>query len=217
MPRPDIASLSGLVLGQQFLCGIQDASVYCCGWQNSGVLGNGVQSLKHHDALGAVALPPGSKAVQAFVGVIHACAVLADTTAWCWGLNDEGQIGDGTIGVNRSTPVQVVGLVNVVQLAPGSFHSCARLTDGTARCWGKNDHGQIGDGTTTQRLTAVAVVSPDGTGVLSGIVDLHAGYDFSCALLASGDVYCWGWNDLGQLGDGTKLDRNVPTKVIGLP
>jgi hypothetical protein len=123
----------------------------------------------------------------------------------------------GTQGTNRATPVQVVGLANVAQLALGVYHSCARLNDGTARCWGANDHGQLGDGTTTQRLNPTEVVSTSGTGVLSGIVDLHAGYDFSCALLTSGDVSCWGWNDQGQLGDGTTTDRIVPTNVVGLP
>lgn len=212
--RPDLASLSGLALGQQFLCGIQNSSVYCCGWQNSGDLGNGVDSVAYHDSLGVVALP--SKATQVVVGGSYACAILDDMTAWCWGWNSEGQVGDGTMGVDRATPVQVVGLVNAVQLDLGIYHSCARLADGTARCWGNNDHGQIGDATTTQRLTPTPVVAPSGTGTLSDIVDLHTGYDFSCALIASGDVYCWGWNNNGQVGDGTMTDRSIPTKVIGL-
>ena len=214
--RPDLASLSELALGQQALCGILGTTVYCCGWQNSGVLGNGIESLDYHPSLGAVLLPSGSKAVKAAIGGIHACAVLADTTVWCWGWNADGELGDGTKGSNRTTPVQVLGLKDVVQLALGLDHSCARLTDGTARCWGSNTHGQLGDGTTIQRLTPVPVVLPSGTELLADIVDLHAGYDFSCALVASGDVYCWGWNDLGQLGDGTKVDRHAPTKVVGL-
>jgi alpha-tubulin suppressor-like RCC1 family protein len=206
--RPDLAMLDSLALGQQFLCGIEDSSVYCCGWQNSGELGDGVQSYDFHDALEAVPLP--ANAAHAFVGAGDACAILDDATAWCWGWNGDGQLGDGTMGVNRASPVQVVGLGNVAQLALGVDHSCALLTDGTARCWGANSHGQLGDGTTTRRLTAHEVTS------LSEIVDLHAGYDFTCALVASGDVYCWGWNNEGQIGDGTTTDRFAPTKVIGL-
>jgi alpha-tubulin suppressor-like RCC1 family protein len=215
--RSDLAPLTGIALGQQFLCGVKNMTVFCCGWQNSGVLGNGVESLDYHPALQGVALPPGSNPVHAFAGGVHACALLDDGTAWCWGWNSDGQVGDGTSGANRSTPVKVVGLTGAVQLALGVDHSCARLTDGTARCWGANTHGQLGDGTTTQHLTPTVVVSPSGDGELSDVVDLHAGYDFSCALVGSGDVYCWGWNDLGQLGDGTQVDRHVATKVIALP
>ena len=103
-----------------------------------------------------------------------------------------------------------------VQLGLGVYHSCARLNDGTARCWGNNDHGQLGDGTTTRRLTPAVVVAPTGTGELSGIVDIHAGYDYSCALLGSDEVYCWGWNAQGQLGNGDTTDHTVPTKVTYL-
>ncbi len=216
-PRPDLGSLDSVALGQQFLCGTRDTSVYCCGHQTSGVLGNGAESSAYHPALAAVLLPPGTKVQKAFVGLVHACALVEGGTAWCWGWNSEGQVGDGTKGTDRSTPVKVAGLTDAVQLALGDYHSCARLADGTAVCWGANTHGQLGDGTTDQHLTPTPVVSPSGDGRLSGIVDLHAGYDFSCALLVSGDVYCWGWNDYGQLGDGTTADRDVPTRVVGLP
>ena len=169
--RPDLALLTQLALGQQFLCGISDSTVYCCGWQNSGELGDGVQSYDYHDALEVV--PLNSKATSTSVGAVHACAILDDTSAWCWGYNGDGELGDGTMGTNRASPVQVVGLGSVAQLALGVDHSCALLTDGTARCWGANDHGQLGDGTTTQRLTPNMVAS------LSQIVDLHAGYDLA--------------------------------------
>lgn len=216
-PRPDLAPLNAIALAQNFLCGTKDGTLECCGEEGSGMLGDGVTQPGYRNELAPVKLPASVRPVRAYTGLGHACAVTMDRTAWCWGWNPDGQLGDGTMGSPRPIPVAVPGLSHIAQLALGFHHSCARLDDGTARCWGSNSHGQLGDGTTVQRLTPVAVLSPSGAGLLSGIVDLHAGWDFSCGLLSSGEVYCWGWNDFGQLGNGTTTDRHRPTRVVGLP
>jgi hypothetical protein len=95
--------------------------------------------------------------VQVEAGGGHTCALISDQSVRCWGSNDSGQLGDGTT-THRWTPVSVSGLGGVAGISPGSFlHSCARLADGTARCWGFNAQGQLGDGTTTDRWTPVPV------------------------------------------------------------
>jgi len=101
----------------------------------------------------------------------------------------------------------------VDDIAPGACSPgpCARLADGTARCWGYNAYGQLGDGTTTTRLTPAAVMG------IAGVTRVAAYYRTTCALLADTTVRCWGDNGNGQVGDGTSSDRPRPTAVTDLP
>jgi alpha-tubulin suppressor-like RCC1 family protein len=143
-------------------------------------------------------------------GANHSCAVMADGTARCWGRNQAGQIGDGTL-VNRTSSVAVSGLTGAMSIAAGANHTCARLSTGAVKCWGSNAFGQIGDNTTTMRKTPVAV-----SGLSSGVVQLAAGTSHTCALISGGTVKCWGLNSSGQLGDGTTTMRKTPVLVSGL-
>ncbi|MFU8805303.1 MAG: RCC1 repeat-containing protein, partial [Bradymonadaceae bacterium] len=102
------------------------------------------------------------------------------------------------------------GLSGVVQLAAGNNHTCALLSNGTARCWGSNGFGQLGDGTRLDRPGPVVVAG------LSDIADIAVGNNHTCALLAGGAVHCWGLNDYGQLGDGTETNRIAPMEVEGV-
>ncbi len=128
------------------------------------------------------------------------------------GSNLGGQIGDGTTAMDRRSPTVVTGLTDVVQIAGGQSHTCARIINGTVRCWGRNDLRQVGDGTNVfERLTATAVTG------LTGVVEIAAGSHHNCARLTSGAVRCWGNNEFGQIGDGTLVrSRNEPTAVDGL-
>jgi alpha-tubulin suppressor-like RCC1 family protein len=105
-------------------------------------------------------------------------------------------------------PARATGAASV---AAGSFHTCAVTTDGALRCWGGNGSGQLGDGTFKNRRKPVAV-----RGLASGVVQVTAGEQHSCALLVEGIVDCWGGNWAGQLGDGTRERRRVPVTVTGL-
>ena len=141
----------------------------------------------------------------------HTCALTSGGAVWCWGNNWWGQLGDGTT-TSRSAPVAVSGLGSgVVAVTAGYFHTCALTGAGAVWCWGSNGAGQLGDGTTADRLTPVAV-----SGFGSGAIAIAAGNNHTCALTNAGAVLCWGGNNLGQLGDGTTTDRPTPGAVTGL-
>src|SRR5690606_38421037 len=123
-------------------------------------------------------------------GGSHACAVLDDGRLRCWGANNEGEVGDGTMEQRRlPTPVADVGgsgtLSDVVAVSAGDDRTCALVATGEARCWGANHEGQLGDGTTTRRTTPVVVLDETGSGPLDGIVDLAADGNLTCAALDS--------------------------------
>lgn len=142
-------------------------------------------------------------------GSFHSLALTEDGKVWSWGLNDHGQLGDGTTE-SRGTPAQVLNLTDVVAIAAGSRHSLALEADGTIWSWGMNSHGQLGDGTATHRYTPAKVTG------LSKAVAIACGMTHSLAITDDGSVWAWGQNLYGQLGDGTREDRRLPTKVPGV-
>ncbi len=137
-----------------------------------------------------------------------------DGTAYCWGQNFHGQLGGGTM-TNRTAPVAVSGGRTFTALVTGQEHTCGLVSDGTAYCWGYNGSGQLGDGTSgvnwdnsADRTVPVAV---SGGRTYMALV---AGNVHTCGLATGGRAYCWGYNQFGQLGDGTSTKRTVPVAVI---
>jgi alpha-tubulin suppressor-like RCC1 family protein len=130
------------------------------------------------------------------------CAILDDGTVSCWGRNNFGQVGDGTLSA-KSTPVPVSGLGTAISIAAGSFHTCAILITGTASCWGFNDSGQLGNGTTTNSSVPVAVSG------LTNVVSLAAGFLHTCAVRVDGTVWCWGAAE----ANGSTIMMSKPTKA----
>jgi alpha-tubulin suppressor-like RCC1 family protein len=148
---------------------------------------------------------------QVVAGGSHSCALWIDSLiVKCWGRNNAGQVGDGTL-IDRKTPATVNGIGGTIaELAAGTNHTCARLTSGVVRCWGLNASGQLGDNTLTNRSAPVQVVG------LSGVTAIAAGGSHTCARLATGVVKCWGLNTSGQLGDNTVVNKKLPVQVVGL-
>ena len=145
----------------------------------------------------------------------HTCAVTSDGTAACWGANWYGQLGDGTI-TNSMTPVAVTSGAlagkTVTNITASYYHTCAVLLDGTAACWGVNDYGQLGTGTTTNSRIPVAVTSGALTNKI--VTNITASYYHTCAVLSDGTAACWGANWYGQLGNGHN-SSNTPVAVTG--
>ncbi|GIE76932.1 hypothetical protein Aph02nite_28820 [Actinoplanes philippinensis] len=140
-------------------------------------------------------------------GSYHTCAIRDDRSAWCWGSNDDGELGDGTT-VGRTRPVRVDGGGAWASVSPGYDHTCGIRTDGTLWCWGGNSSGQLGTGAEGSGHTTPARV---GTGTTW--VSVHAGDTHTCAIRADGGLWCWGGNVNGQLGDGTMQNRPAPVRV----
>ena len=151
------------------------------------------------------------KAAAIAAGELHTCALTSGGGVKCWGGNGVGQLGDGTT-IQRHAPVAVSGPASgVAALAAGEEHTCALTSAGGVKCWGDNESGELGDGTTMDRYIPVAV-----SGLASGVVAISAGALHTCALTGAGGVTCLGGNDFGQLGDGTTTERHAPVAASGL-
>ena len=145
-------------------------------------------------------------------GYYHSLALKGNGTVWAWGNNGNGQLGNGT--TNQSPiPVQVSPLTGTVTaVAAGYYHSLALKSDGTVWAWGNNGNGQLGDGTTTQRLSPIQVTALTGT-----VIAIACGQFHSLAIKSDGSVWAWGNNGNGQLGDGTSgTNRLTPVQVTVL-
>ena len=207
----DVSSLSNveeIAAGYYHTCArLSDGSAKCWGDNGPGQLGDGTST----NSTSPVDVLYLSNVEQITAGYYHTCARLSDGSAKCWGGNWEGQLGNGGNHAHSSSPVDVLYLSNVEQITAGDWHTCARLSDGSAKCWGDNWEGQIGDGTElTYRYSPVDVLS------LSNVEEISAGGSHTCAGLSDGSAKCWGYNGNGQLGDGTKTPRYTPVEVEGL-
>jgi alpha-tubulin suppressor-like RCC1 family protein len=197
---------------------LQNGTAMCWGRNDEGQLGDGTTT----SSATPVQVNGITNAVAIAAGYHHSCALLQDGTVRCWGDNSYGELGDGALidpnfprggasSIHSSFPVPVFGIHTAIAVtASDGYHSCAVLQDGTARCWGDNVSGQLGDGTRQRSSRPVSVSG------LSNAATVSSGDFHTCALLQDGGIKCWGLNWSGQLGDGTQNDSNTPVAVSGV-
>jgi alpha-tubulin suppressor-like RCC1 family protein len=216
--------------GNAFSCALlADGTVDCWGFNDYGELGDGPNPTSKVP-VAVVGLTAPAVAISA--GAFHACALLANGTAECWGDNKFGQLGagigapsSGGFGGGSNVAVPVVGLADAIAISSSGYHSCALLGNGHAECWGFNGNGELGDGAGLNNQYDTNVPVP--VVGLTDAVAISAGLHHTCALLVNGHAECWGYNQYGELGnggppnangcdDGTPQCSYVPVAVKGL-
>ena len=205
------SGVTAIALGGQHSCALTTGgSVKCWGLNNYGQLGDGTRS----DKSTPVDVTGLTNVSAIALGDFHSCALTTTGGVKCWGWSGDGQLGDGSTTMSTS-PVDVTGLTSgVTAIALGGKHSCALITGGSVKCWGDNASGQLGNGSTTDRTTAVDVhTSSSSSTAISGVSAIALGDTHSCALTTTGGVKCWGRGDYGQLGNGLGTDQSTPVDV----
>ena len=154
----------------------------------------------------------GSTAVAITGGNEHTCMLDSGANVYCWGENDEGEVGDNiNNGANALFPMYVSNNISApTVVAAGGDHSCAINIGGSVVCWGYPLNGQLGDAATTIQYLPEPVI-----GLNSQAVALALGGEHTCAIVKNGSVWCWGDNDGGQLGNGTVTSGATPVQVSG--
>lgn len=200
---------TGATGGRSHTCALTTGnSLYCWGLNGQGQVGDGTGAERHSPTkIGASGVW-----LRAEVGDLHTCAVTTGASLYCWGNNATGQLGDGTI--NQTLSPKKIGASGVwARVSAGGVngvsHTCATTTGSSLYCWGNNGLGAVGDGTnTTPRLSPTKVGS---SGVWAGA---SAGGYHSCAITTGKALYCWGYNEFGQVGDGTDNNTRLSPKKI---
>jgi alpha-tubulin suppressor-like RCC1 family protein len=206
--------VTAIAAGDTHTCALlPSGTVACWGYNFSGQLGNGTTGPNRCGSDPCSVTPvavvglTGATAIAA--GGNHTCALRADGTVACWGLNDVGELGNGGM-FNSSTPANVLTLSSAISVTAGFYHTCAVLADGSVQCWGDNSAGELCNGMTTNATTSAPV--PAST--LSGAQSLSAGVNYTCALVSGGAVECCGFNARGQLGNGKIGNSSKPVNVL---
>lgn len=197
-PVPVATSLLFASIGASWIhsCGLTSAgAAHCWGdWQG--------QAIQLPIDLTPVPVPGGHVFARLYTGGTHTCGLTPNEEAWCWGDNTSGQLGNGT-AVGGGTPVQVAGgyffammAIGTTPNSGGRSHTCGLSTTGRILCWGLNDQGQLGDGSTTDHVVPAPILSNEL------FVAVDAGDRSTCAMTPDRRVFCWGTNTSGELGTG---------------
>jgi cysteine-rich repeat protein len=195
-----------IAAGDHHMCALlEGGALRCWGHNNFGQLGYG-----HTNDIGDDELPitagdvnVGGTVVAIGAGDFHTCALLEGGALRCWGRNDFGQLGYGHTSSVLAPGANVNVGGPVIALGMGDFHTCALLEEGTVRCWGRNDDGQLGYGHTNDIGDGSGEMPPANVQVGGSVVAVRGGDAHTCALLQNGTVRCWGFGDFGQLGYGS--------------
>ena len=212
-------TIKQIAVGDWHTCAVaSDGKAYCWGYGvTHAELGNGTMSQANSPvAVATNGVLSGKTVKRIAAGFDHNCAIASDDKVYCWGDNGNGQLGNGsTTQSNVPVAVSTTGALagkTIKRIAAGIWHTCAIASDDKVYCWGDNGNGQLGNGSTTQSNVPVAVST---TGALAGktIKRIATGSDHACAVTTDNQVYCWGRNSNGELGNGSTADSNVPVAV----
>jgi alpha-tubulin suppressor-like RCC1 family protein len=241
-PDPDVTTLvdltgaSDAVAGGFHSCAKVASNAWCWGLNNDGQLGDATTEQRSSATRVQVDTDPDvddplTGVATLVAGRSHTCALMTDGTVKCWGDNSRGQLGNGGAPTD-GIPVPVAGITTdnrATAITAGELHTCVRLVDGSMKCWGGNDDGQVGNGTTDVATTPTQVSDSTTTDVSFGptgdkvpdellpiIRSISAGRQNTCAVLIDKSVYCWGDNAHGQLGDGIGPTSVNPVTVENL-
>jgi alpha-tubulin suppressor-like RCC1 family protein len=208
-----IVAVSGGYLHSLALC--SDGTLASWGYNVFGQLGNnGNAASSVPAAVDRSGVLLGKTVIAISAGPFHNLALCSDGALVAWGYNNHGQLGTGDKVTARAPvlvkPVGALAGKQVVAVAAGTYQSFALCADGSVAAWGYNDEGELGDGTNSGSLVPVAVA-------LSGrkVASISAGQYHILALCTDGTVLAWGYNQRGQLGNGTTIDGNVPVAIGG--
>ena len=214
-PAPAALSATPMVaVGGTHTCTLDaTGGVRCWGRNAEGQLGDGTTTGSPRPTH-VTGLDSGVVAIAA--GSAHTCALTDTGGVKCWGSNGDGELGDFT-QVNRTAPVDVIGLTSgVVAITAGDHHTCALLSGGGVDCWGYNFYGQVGSGTSGNSWLGAVPVCASGSGfgctggsALTGAGAISAGGNNTCAV-TGGALLCWGSNYNGQLGQGFAPNKPIP-------
>lgn len=226
VPVPGLSNVVAIDAGAGYsLALLANGTVVAWGWDANGQLGDGTGIQTGCECVDHPVPVPGLTGVMAISAGMHqASALLADGTVRDWGYNFYGELGNGTVTSGTPCgclgPVAVSGLSGAKAVAVGGFHSLALLADGTVDAWGNNEQGQLGNGSTSS-TGCKCVPSPAPVSGLSGVQAIAAGSSHVLALQGDGGVRAWGFNESGQLGNGSATETGckcIPTAapVAGL-
>jgi alpha-tubulin suppressor-like RCC1 family protein len=208
---PATAGWASVSAGGADTCAVRgDATLWCWGFNGNGELGVGDTVSRNLPEQVTTPTVTGWASVSAGGG--HTCAVRADAALWCWGSNFHGQLGIGSTGNHQLLPQQVTvpAVDGWTGVSAGLNHTCATRTHAVL-CWGEGDSGQLGTGGTTDQTLPQRVSVPSRTGW--SLLALGARSTF--ATHTGHALWCWGWNNHGQLGLGDTTNRNLPQQVTG--
>jgi alpha-tubulin suppressor-like RCC1 family protein len=201
-----------IAMGSTHACAITPTGgILCWGNNSAGELGSGA---RNDDRVPVPIQVQGltEPVIAITAGEESTCALTGAGGIKCWGSNDFGELGNGQTQ-SSYIPVDVIGLkdgASAVEM--GGSTACTITLAGGVKCWGRNFDGQLGDGSTQHRSSPV-----DVKGLPGGVVQIGVGDGHACAVTSSGQVWCWGDNEFGQLGDGATSDRHLPVAVTALP
>ena len=218
LKQPENGYWKQLSSGNYHSCGIaSNNNAYCWGLNTNGQLGNNsTAQSKIPTAITMSGELSGLTIKSISVGDSHTCAITSNNQAYCWGLNTNGQLGNGSTTQNL-TPVAVTRTgslsgLTLRQISTGNSHTCAIASNNQIYCWGNNASGQLGNNSTAQSTSPVAV---DISGALNGldVKSISVSNNFSCATTSNDKAYCWGLNTNGQLGNNSTTQSNVPVQI----